>query len=65
MFNNNRCMDMSMSMNMDYPSTGECMQMQTNKMEGESLPGVVCAPIYECPVERVCHRQIIHEVPQV
>lgn len=35
-----------------------------NQMMGESLPGVVCPPIYECPRETVCHRYIFHEVPQ-
>ena len=34
-------------------------------MCGESLPGVVCSPIYECPQEHVCHRYICHEVPHV
>lgn len=29
-----------------------------------TLPGIVCQPIYECPQERCIHRQIIHEVPQ-
>ncbi len=68
MFNKNRCMDMSMNMDMgkdmNYPKAGsDCMT--STKMEGEMIPGVVCAPIYECPVERVCHRQIVHEVPHV
>lgn len=26
--------------------------------------GIVMAPIYECPMERVIHREFIHEVPQ-
>lgn len=30
-----------------------------------SMPGMVCAPVYECPQERVIHREIMHEVPQV
>lgn len=30
-----------------------------------SLPGMVCPPVYECPQERCIHRQIIHEVPHV
>ena len=25
----------------------------------------MCAPIYECPEERVCHRYICHEVPHI
>jgi len=34
------------------------------QMMGETMPGVVCPPIYECPRETVCHRYICHEVPQ-
>lgn len=29
-----------------------------------TIPGMVCEPIYECPKERCIHRQIVHEVPQ-
>ena len=32
---------------------------------GETMPGVVCKPIYECPRETVCHRYICHEVPHI
>lgn len=31
----------------------------------ESILGIMCPPVYECPQERQIHRQIIHEVPQV
>ena len=34
-------------------------------MMGDTMPGVVCPPIYECPEERVCHRYICHEVPHI
>ena len=34
-------------------------------MMNMSMPGMVCAPIYECPQERVCHRYICHEVPHI
>lgn len=34
-------------------------------MMNESIPGVVCPPIYECPRETVCHRYITHEVPHI
>ena len=34
-------------------------------MSCNSMPGIVCPPIYECPQERCIHRQIIHEVPHV
>lgn len=27
--------------------------------------GIVMAPIYECPTERVIHREFIHEVPHI
>lgn len=30
-----------------------------------AVPGMVCAPVYECPQERVIHREIMHEVPHV
>ena len=26
--------------------------------------GMVCPPVYECPVEKCIHREIVHEVPQ-
>lgn len=29
------------------------------------MPGIVTAPVYECPQERIIHREICHEVPQV
>ena len=37
-------------------------KMMNNK---DTLPGVVCPPVYECPQERVCHRYICHEVPHI
>ena len=59
-----RCMDKSMEMNinksyeMDYGMNiyGYGFPMQ--------LEGVTCPVIYECPIERVCHREICHHVPQ-
>lgn len=36
-----------------------------NEMAGETMPGVVCPPVYECPRETVCHRYICHEVPHI
>ena len=36
----------------DYP------QMEDNQMN-------MCAPIYECPCERVCHREINHVVEHI
>lgn len=63
MFRNRDCgkqeMDMGVQMN-------ENMYAQMNMMDGgESYPGVVCPPVYECPQERVCHRYICHEVPHI
>ena len=67
MFKKNRCYDNSMNFSeasfkfesdmgmSDYP------QAMPNMM-GDSgcMP-----PLYECPEERVCHREIIHEVKHV
>lgn len=36
--------------------------VDTNK---ESFKGITTEPIYECPEERVIHREIFHEVPHV
>ncbi len=30
-----------------------------------TMPGVVCAPVYECPQEKCIHKQIVHEVPHI
>lgn len=42
----------------EYP---QAMPMNQNMMD----PGCVMPPVYECPQERVCHREIVHEVPHV
>lgn len=36
-----------------------------NKMMDSSMMGMGCgcAPVMECPIERVCHRNICYEVP--
>lgn len=49
------------NMNMGY-NMNSCCDMN---MMGETMPGVVCPPIYECPRETVCHRYICHEVPHI
>jgi len=41
-----------------------CPSMGTAAYQG-SMPGMVCAPVYECPQERIIHREIMHEVPHV
>lgn len=46
----------------DNVGVSSCCQ---EEMMGETMPGVVCPPIYECPRETVCHRYICHEVPHI
>ena len=45
--------------------TNRCVE--EGKMSGQccEIPQMECAPIYECPCERVCHREINHMVPHV
>jgi len=52
-----------MSYNMGYGYDMNCCC--PNQMMGETMPGVVCPPVYECPRETVCHRYICHEVPHI
>ncbi len=35
------------------------------QMMNETMPGVVCPPVYECPRETVVNRYICHEVPHI
>ncbi len=35
------------------------------EMSSASIAGMVTPPVYECPQERVIHREILHEVPHV
>lgn len=59
------------AMNNEYMTAATMPAMSSMSMSmmdgccGESLPGVVCPPVYECPQERVCHRTITHEVPHI
>lgn len=50
-------------------NTGAYTGMSTSCMSGmstyEAMPGMVCAPVYECPQERVIHREFVHEVPHI
>lgn len=48
--------EVNMGMTMDFGMNPCCPEM---------LPGVVCPPVYECPQERCCHREIVHEVPHI
>ncbi len=44
----------------------EQAMMHNNGYDGGcSMPGIVCPPVYECPVERCVHRSFVHEVPHV
>jgi len=68
---NKRCIDPGFPMNDGSMTQGPMNpEMMMNKgmecsMPKEHLQGMVCQPVYECPQERCCHRQIIHEVPHV
>ena len=66
MFKNRDCGKNEMGMNsmMNTPNMGVGMNMEMS-YGGESYPGVVCSPVYECPEEKVCHRYICHEVPHI
>ncbi len=37
----------------------------TSGMPCQPNPGCVCPPVMECPQERVCHRQMMYEVPHI
>lgn len=54
----NRCYDNS-DMNKNMPA--EAPVMMDTMMDG----GCMCSPIMECPQERVCHREICHNVPHI
>lgn len=43
-------------------ASGSC---SLNSTMASPLQGMVCPPVYECPQERVIHREIMHEVPHV
>lgn len=67
MFKNNRCIDSSFP-TQAMPYQAKEMKEQTMKTETqccESYPGVMCPPVYECPQERVCHREINHQVRHI
>ncbi len=60
----------NMGMYQGYNVEGSAeIKVTPEKMPNEKtmcdVPGVMCAPIYECPQERCVHRQIIHEVPHI
>lgn len=54
----------SMGMYQGYTVEGE-LKINANDKK-ISMPATCgCPPIYECPIEKCVHREIIHEVPQV
>ena len=45
-----------------------CVDNSNNNMNYNSnvnVTGMECPVVYECPIERVCHREIHHHVPHV
>ena len=69
---NNRCYERP-SMNVEQSTTisaensnmmSQDMGMGMGMMSG-CPSSCVCPPVYECPQERVCHRQTVIEVPHI
>lgn len=76
MFKKDRCFEETSKMNASATFDGNEMNMDMNYSAMASMPGAnccpmnpcmptMCPPVYECPQERVCHRTINYEVPQV
>ena len=65
-----RCMDKNMEYAMDNKNmkmpydNNMCMGMDMGYYPMQ-LDGITCPVVYECPIERVCHREICHHVPHV
>ena len=50
----------------EYPQAvpeGNMMHMDGMDMN-MGMMGCQMTPVYECPQERVCHKEFVHEVPQ-
>ena len=63
MFKDNRCYEDEVNINIDMNDNNNFMNndMHYNKMNwGDS-----CTPIMEMPCERVCHREICHNVEHI
>lgn len=63
MYKTNRNMECDMKDPMTFPGGNF-----NGAMEGACCPpmmGSVCDPIYECPCEKVCQREINHHVPHI
>lgn len=48
----------------EYPEAMPQNKMYSS-MGGYPMMGCQVPPIYECPQERVCHREFVHEVPHI
>ena len=61
MFKDNRCYEDEVNINIDMNDNMSYSNASysTNMMKGE------CAPIMEMPCERVCHREICHNVEHI
>lgn len=61
----------STNMNAEYPTAIPDMNMNMgagmNMGMGMSYPTMECQmpPVQECPQERVCHKEFVHEVPHI
>ena len=65
MFKDNRCYEDEVNINIDMNDNNYMkndMNMNYNNM---NYGGSVCAPIMEAPCERVCHREICHNVEHI
>lgn len=64
MFGKNRCFDKSMNFIND--ATINYNEMEYPTMQNQMVnPSCEMPPVYECPKERVCHREIVHIVPHI
>ena len=65
MFKDNRCYEDEVNINIDMNDNNNFMKndmnMNSNMMYGSNM----CAPIMEAPCERVCHREICHNVEHI
>lgn len=70
MFRDSRCYDMEMGDGNMMPNMGmkNMPNAGMNEMPNMGMPMAApmeCPPVYECPQERVCHREINHCVKHV
>ncbi len=64
----NRCFDTSDMNNMNNTNVNSAntgMDCSMNMGMGQCCSASTCPQVMECPQERVCHRQICYDVPQV